>query len=106
MYALLVAGMMSLLYGIESLVLGGLFVPGRGIVSMIVPVWFTILAIFVFFFISITILFILFWRTPDRLMICPKCDAAKNDDGNITCLCGGKFEPIIYYRWVEEKKTS
>ena len=35
------------------------------------------------------------------VMICPKCEEAKDDDGVLTCSCGGHFVDIRTMKWVE-----
>lgn len=35
------------------------------------------------------------------VMICPKCEAAKNDDGDYGCPCGGHFVDIKTMKWVD-----
>lgn len=35
-------------------------------------------------------------------MICNKCFRVKNDDLNYQCECGGKYEKLSWYDWVEE----
>jgi hypothetical protein len=37
------------------------------------------------------------------VMMCPKCEAAKDDDGDYECSCGGRFVDIKTMKWVEEK---
>ena len=41
-----------------------------------------------------------------RVFICPKCEAAKNDDGNYSCSCGGHFVDIKTMKWVEAEPLS
>jgi hypothetical protein len=36
-----------------------------------------------------------------KVMICPECEAAKNDDGDYMCPCGGRFVDIKSMKWVE-----
>jgi hypothetical protein len=36
-----------------------------------------------------------------KVVICPKCEAAKNDDGDYGCPCGGHFVDIKTMKWVE-----
>ena len=36
-----------------------------------------------------------------KVVICPKCEAAKNDDGDYGCPCGGQFVDIKTMKWVE-----
>ncbi len=35
-------------------------------------------------------------------MICPECDKTKDDDGQLSCECGGVFYEIKNMKWVEE----
>ena len=36
-----------------------------------------------------------------KVMICPRCDVAKDDDGDYECPCGGCFVDIKTMKWVE-----
>ena len=35
------------------------------------------------------------------VVICPKCEEAKDDDGDYECPCGGRFVNIKSMKWVE-----
>ena len=50
----------------------------------------------------IVIKFINFPVPPQKIvMICPKCEETKNDDGVLTCSCGGHFVDLRTMKWVE-----
>jgi hypothetical protein len=54
-----------------------------------------------------TYLLIMYPKKPSKLtFICPRCEAAKDDAGNLTCSCGGHFEDIKTMKWVEVTKVS
>jgi len=36
-----------------------------------------------------------------KVVICPECEAAKDDDGDYGCPCGGHFVDIKTMKWVE-----
>lgn len=38
------------------------------------------------------------------VMICPKCETSKSDDGDYACRCGGHFVDIKTMKWVEDSK--
>jgi|HubBroStandDraft_1064217.scaffolds.fasta_scaffold36985_2 hypothetical protein len=40
-------------------------------------------------------------RSGAREMLCPKCEAAKWDDGVTKCSCGGEFVPLDTLKWVD-----
>ena len=41
-----------------------------------------------------------------KVVICPMCEAAKNDDGDYSCSCGGHFVDLGTMKWVEDPKGS
>jgi len=46
-------------------------------------------------------------RHDDRTRICTKCFRAVNaGEATGSCACGGGFEPIDYWEWVEEPKDE
>jgi len=56
----------------------------------------------VILFSVIGIFFYLLLRRPGKsLMICPKCGAAKYDDGSLQCKCCGRFEDMKSLKWEE-----
>lgn len=38
-----------------------------------------------------------------KVMICPKCEAAKNNDEDYECPCGGRFVELETMKWQEKK---
>lgn len=40
------------------------------------------------------------WRKPPVSLICPKCEAAKLDDGQNQCACGCSLEKMDEMKWV------
>lgn len=42
------------------------------------------------------------WGFP-KVMICDTCHRAKNNNGKDTCECGGRFENIDNWEWIEEQ---
>ena len=55
------------------------------------------------------VIFMQFFKVPvfkrKLVVICPKCEAAKNDDGDYQCPCGGHFVDIRTMKWVEDEKS-
>ena len=43
---------------------------------------------------------------PKSVMLCPRCEAAKDDDGNYDCSCGGRVVDIKTMKWIEDKPTA
>ena len=41
-----------------------------------------------------------------KTMLCSKCEKTKNNDGNYNCSCGGNFEDIADFKWVESDKEQ
>jgi len=64
------------------------------------------LPIMVFFFLAVIIVMQIF-KFPvlkrKLVLICPKCEAAKNDDSDYQCPCGGHFVDIRTMRWIEDE---
>lgn len=55
----------------------------------------------------VVVIFMQFFKIPilkKKVLICPKCEAAKNDDGDDSCPCGGHFVDIRTMKWVEDSK--
>lgn len=46
-------------------------------------------------------IFLRFPLPKKRTMVCLHCDKAKNDDGVMTCSCGGSFVDIETVKWVD-----
>jgi len=38
--------------------------------------------------------------SPNGVLLCPKCEKTKFDDGKLPCECGGHFEDIQTMKWV------
>ena len=57
----------------------------------------------------IAVIFMQFFKVPvfkrKLVVICPKCEAAKNDDGDYQCRCDGHFVDIRTMKWVEDEKS-
>jgi hypothetical protein len=55
----------------------------------------------------VAVIFMQFFKLPvlkrKIVMICPRCEAAKNEDGDYSCACGGHYEDIRTMKWVEAK---
>jgi len=62
------------------------------------------LPVMVFLFLLV-VLFMQLFKLPivkkKKVVICPKCEAPKDDDGYYECPCGGHFVDIKSMKWVE-----
>jgi len=62
------------------------------------------LPVMVFLFLLV-VLFMQFFKLPivkkKKVVICPKCEAAKDDDRDYECPCGARFVDIKSMKWVE-----
>jgi hypothetical protein len=50
--------------------------------------------------------FILLKNSEIITLVCPQCEKIKENDGMLTCECGGHFEDIKTMKWVEDKKGT
>jgi len=41
-----------------------------------------------------------------KFLVCPKCEARKDDDGLLECSCGGRFIQMEDLKWVENAKSK
>jgi len=46
--------------------------------------------------------FIYFREDNSIWLLCPNCDAIKNDDGRYQCQCGGRFQPRDDFEWIDD----
>jgi len=57
------------------------------------------------FLFLLVVLFMQLFKLPivkkKKVVICPKCEAPKDDDGDYECPCGGRFVDIKSMKWVE-----
>jgi len=44
--------------------------------------------------------------SPNRVLLCPKCEKTKFDDGILDCPCGRHFEDIQTMKWVNPSEPS
>jgi hypothetical protein len=104
--AFLAGAAVAFFFGVMDSVFGGrlangFFFPIRK------PIWLDMIETFSFTFLFLLVVLLLVKRNVfPRSMICPQCGNAKNDNGDLTCTCGGKFEPLTHYRWEKENKEN
>jgi hypothetical protein len=93
---------MGIALGALDFFLGGHFSQVRGIVPLKGPIWVDMVESSCLLFAVLCVVFLFMKKYPSRDMLCPKCGDSKSDDGNLNCSCGGKFEPMSQFKWVND----